>query len=130
MNDMNTDKQNILKKIRKMIIKGKPTRDIIEQVSSEYELSNKTVENYLVEVRKDVKYYYLKDKETFLEDFSNKYLYLYEQLVEAGQYLAAKNVLDSHVKLTGLLNTDMTVSLNENSKINISFGLSKNEETE
>ena len=122
--------QNMLKDIRKKIKKGVSTLDLKHYLSDTYGYTEHTAESYISKARKELKEYYLKDKEHFAEEFYEKYNYLYNKLVESQNYAAAGKILDSQVKITGLLNESATVQLDNNSKVTISFGFNNNNEEE
>ena len=87
--------QNMLKDIRKKIKKGVSTLDLKHYLSDTYGYTEHTAESYISKARKELKEYYLKDKEHFAEEFYEKYNYLYNSLVEEKQYAAAGKILDS-----------------------------------
>ena len=120
------DLDNLRTEIRKRLSRGDYTTDIIDFSSSEHKVVKGTAEKYICQIRKELKEYYQQNKEDFLSDFHNKYQYLYNELVKQGQFRAAKDVLDSQVKLSGLLNQEIGVTLGENSKVTISFGFDNN----
>ena len=122
--------QNMLKDIRKKIKKGVSTLDLKQYLSDTYGYTEHTAECYISKARKELKEYYLKDKEHFAEEFYEKYNYLYNKLVESKNYSAAGKILDSQVKISGLLNESATVQLDNNSKVTISFGFNNNNEEE
>ena len=120
------DLDNLRTEIRKRLLRGDYTTDIIDFIISEHKVVKGTAEKYICQIRKELKEYYQQNKEDFLSDFHNKYQYLYNELVKQGQFRAAKDVLDSQVKLSGLLNQEIGVTLGENSKVTISFGFDNN----
>lgn len=122
--------QNMLKDIRKKIKKGVSTLDLKHYLSDTYGYTEHTAESYISKARKELKEYYLKDKEHFAEEFYEKYNYLYNKLVESQNYAAAGKILDSQVKISGLLTEAATVQLDNNSKVTISFGFNNNNEEE
>lgn len=122
--------QNMLKDIRKKIKKGVSTLDLKHYLTDTYGYTEHTAESYISKARKELKEYYLKDKEHFAEEFYEKYNYLYNKLVESQNYAAAGKILDSQVKISGLLNEQATVQLDNNSKVTISFGFNNNNEEE
>lgn len=122
--------QNLLKDIRKKIKKGVSTLELKHYLTDTYGYAEHTAENYISKARKELKEYYLKDKEHFAEEFYEKYNYLYNSLVEEKKYAAARKILDSQVKISGLLNDSATVQLDSNSKVTISFGFNNNNEEE
>lgn len=122
--------QNMMKDIRKKIKKGVSTLDLKHYLTDTYGYAEHTAENYISKARKELKEYYLKDKEHFAEEFYEKYNYLYNKLVESQNYAAAGKILDSQVKISGLLTESATVQLDSNSKVTISFGFNNNNEEE
>ena len=122
--------QNMLKDIRKKIKKGVSTLDLKQYLSDTYGYAEHTAECYISKARKELKEYYLKDKEHFAEEFYEKYNFLYNSLVEEKKYAAARKILDSQVKISGLLTEAATVQLDNNSKVTISFGFHNNNEEE
>lgn len=122
--------QNMMKDIRRKIKKGVSTLDLKHYLSDTYGYTEHTAECYISKARKELKEYYLKDKDHFAEEFYEKYNYLYNSLVEEKKYAAAGKILDSQVKISGLLNESATVQLDNNSKVTISFGFNNNNEEE
>ena len=122
--------QNLLKDIRKKIKKGVSTLELKHYLTDTYGYAEHTAENYISKARKELKDYYIKDKEHFAEEFYEKYNYLYNSLVEEKKYAAAGKILDSQVKISGLLNESASVQLDSNSKVTISFGFNNNNEEE
>lgn len=118
------------KNIREKLLKGSSSIEIVNWMIDTYGYAKHTAETYLCDTRKELKEFFQKDKETFLEEFNAKYQYLYNQLVQNKQYAAAGKILDSQVKISGLLNEAATVQLDNNSKVTISFGFNNNNEEE
>ena len=122
--------QNMLKDIRRKIKKGVSTLDLKHYLTDTYGYTEHTAECYISKARKELKEYYLKDKEHFAEEFYEKYNFLYNSLVKEKKYAAARKILDSQVKISGLLNESATVQLDNNSKVTINFGFNNNNEEE
>ena len=121
--------QNMLKDIRKKIKKGVSTLDLKHYLSDTYGYTEHTAECYISKARKELKEYYLKDKEHFAEEFYQKYNYLYQQSIENNNLRTAKDILDSMVKLTGAGEFNkQKVEFDGEAPIVISFGFDKNEE--
>lgn len=118
--------QNMFKEIRQKIKKGTSTIDLKNYLITTYGYAEHTAENYISRTRKELKEYYEKDKEHFAEEFHEKYNFLYEQLVKNGQFSAAGKILDSQVKISGILNETASVQIDGNSKVTISFGFDNN----
>ena len=94
----------------------------------EYGYAKHTAESYLCDTRKLLRDYFQKDKEYFLEEFNSKYNFLYNKLVESQNYAAAGKILDSQIKISGLLNESATVQVDKDQKVTISFGFNNNTE--
>lgn len=124
------DVQTMLKDIRSKIKRGMSSIDLKQYLMDKYNYSQSSAEHYISKARKELKEYYLKDKEHFAEEFYEKYNYLYNSLVEEKQFAAAGKILDSQVKISGLLTEAATVQLDSNSKVTISFGFNNNNEEE
>lgn len=122
--------QNMMKDIRKKIKKGVSTLDLKHYLSDTYGYAEHTAENYISKARKELKEYYLKDKEHFAEEFYEKYNYLYNKLVESQNYAAAGKILDSQVKISGLLNESASIEVNKDQKVVISFGFNNKDDEE
>lgn len=116
----------IYHEIRQMIKKGQTSLEIKNYLVEQYGYANHTAENYISACRKELKEFYEKDKEHFAVEFNEKYNYLYKKLIDKELYAAAGKILDSQVKISGLLNENTaSIKLDENSKVQISFGFSK-----
>lgn len=124
------DTENLHKEVRRRILEGELTVDVLNWLENEQKYTRQSAENILHKVRQALKDYYKQDKEYFASEFNTKYQYLYNEMIKQGNLKGAKETLDSQVKLSGLLNQDMNISLSENSKITISFGFNKTDQKE
>lgn len=122
-----TDSDNLKRAIRRKLLKGKTSASIIEWLVDEYGYQKTSAENILSQVRKDLRDYYEKDKENFIAEFNEKYNDLYEIAYANNNIIAAKQILDSQIKLTGILNQDVAVAFDPNKNVTISFGFNNNE---
>ena len=78
------DLDNLRTEIRKRLLRGDYTTDIIDFIISEHKVVKGTAEKYICQIRKELKEYYQQNKEDFLSDFHNKCQYLYNELVKQG----------------------------------------------
>lgn len=122
------DKDFLQKTIREKLLKGYSSIDIVNWMIDEYGYAKHTAESYLCDTRKLLRDYFQKDKEYFLEEFNSKYNFLYNKLVESQNYAAAGKILDSQIKISGLLNESATVQVDKDQKVTISFGFNNNTE--
>lgn len=122
------DKDFLQKTIREKLLKGSSSIDIVNWMIDEYGYAKHTAESYLCDTRKLLRDYFQKDKEYFLEEFNSKYNFLYNKLVESQNYAAAGKIIDSQIKISGLLNESATVQVDKDQKITISFGFNNNTE--
>lgn len=122
------DKDFLQKTIREKLLKGSSSIDIVNWMIDEYGYAKHTAESYLCDTRKLLRDYFQKDKEYFLEEFNSKYNFLYNKLVESQNYAAAGKILDSQIKISGLLNESATVQVDKDQKVTISFGFNNNTE--
>lgn len=118
------------KNIREKLLKGSSSIEIVNWMIDTYGYAKHTAETYLCDTRKELKEFFQKDKETFLEEFNAKYEYLYNQLVQNKQYAAAGKILDSQVRITGLLNESASIEVNKDQKVVISFGFNNKDDEE
>lgn len=122
------DKDFLQKTIREKLLKGYSSIDIVNWMIDEYGYAKHTAESYLCDTRKLLRDYFQKDKEYFLEEFNSKYNFLYNKLVESKNYAAAGKIIDSQIKISGLLNESATVQVDKDQKVTISFGFNDNTE--
>lgn len=123
------DMDNLRKWIRKQILKGVSTIDIIETLVSEHNYAKHSAESLICGVRKELKDYYKKNKETFQVEFFEKYNDLYMCAYKQGNYLGAKQILDSQVKLCGAAEPEQkTIQFDKDKPIRVSFGFTEDEE--
>lgn len=126
MNQNKNNLQVVYHEIRQMLKHGNTSLEIQNYLVETYKYAKHTAENYICDCRKELKEFYEKDKEHFAVEFNEKYNYLYKKLVDKELYAAAGKILDSQVKISGLLNENTaSIKLDENSKVQISFGFSK-----
>ena len=124
------DTDVLRKNIREKLLKGSSSIEIVNWMMDIYGYAKHTAEIYLCDTRKELKEFFQKDRETFLEEFNAKYEYLYNQLVQNKQYAAAGKILDSQVRITGLLNESASREVNKDQKVVISFGFNNKDDEE
>lgn len=124
------EKLNLLKDVRKKMLKGASAQDIKEYLET-LGFNTGGAQGVLNEVYTDLKEYFDRNKEYFQHEFLAKYNYLYEQSIKSSNLRTAKDVLDSMVKLTGAGEFNkQKVEFDSEQPIVISFGFDKNEEEE
>lgn len=123
--------QTILREIRQQFKDGKTFSDVKQYLVDTYNYAPHTAENMISEARKVIKEYYKKDAEYFAEDFYSKYNYLYQKSLKTDNIRAAKDILDSMVKLTGAGDFNkQKVEFDGTQPVNITFGFNNKEESD
>ena len=110
------------------MLKGETGQDIKEYLA-ELGYSEGGAQGVLHEVYTDLKDYFDKNKAYFQQEYLARYNYLYQQSIKNNNLRAAKDILDSMVKLTGAGEFNkQKVEFDGETPIVISFGFDKNEE--
>lgn len=97
--------------VYKLLLAGKCRRDIIEEIGAKYDVVAGTVDYYITKARAEFQDVILADIEEKKMLASARYEDLYAKSMEAGDYRAARGVLDSLSKLQGLMTDKLEVSV-------------------